>query len=265
MNEQYLDIDGSKMSYLQFGNGSDLLIALPGYGDRAVLFERLKESLSKRYTVYVLQLPLHGESYWAKKSFTKKDFIEAINQIKEKEQKEKVSLMGFSFGARAVCSMLGNIHSMVSELFLLAPDGFNKEYVNRATLLPKSVRYFLQATLSNPAWYLGIVKGLGKIGMLKKSSLHFAERHLATEKRRKRLFLYWNSIDDFQYDEEVVGLLLEDKEIPTTLILGKQDYVIPTKKWKHWGAKYPIVNVYLLEEGHRLVGEGMNDLLKTLV
>ena len=261
MTNQDLHINANKINYLQFGTGPNLLIAIPGYGDRVILFERLKESLSLRYTVYVLQLPQHGESNWADNSFSRNDFAAAIQQIKAKEQKEKVTLMGYSFGARVVCSLLESIYPFVKEIYLLAPDGFNQQYIRRATFLPVSMRQLIQAMLRNPAWYLALAKGLNKIGLLKSYSLHFVERHMATEKRRKRLFLFWNSMDDFTYNEQKVGALLEENKIPTTLILGRMDRVIPTERWKEWGEQLKMVDVCFLEGGHRVVGEALDGLL----
>lgn len=252
------------MAYLQFGSGPELLIAIPGYGDRAVLFEKLKESLSSKYTVYVLQLPLHGESAWLGKRFVRKDFVAAIAQIKAKEQKEKVALMGYSFGARALCSLLEELKGEVTKLYLLAPDGFNQEYIRRASWMPRPGRYFLQATLSKPFWYLGFAKMLHRIGLLNSYSLHFVERHLATAKRRNRLFLFWNSLDDFRYNEKDTGLLLEKHSIPTVLILGQKDRVIPTEDWKAWGMGLDAVDVHILDLDHRVVGAQMDELLRNL-
>ncbi|MFT7451081.1 MAG: pimeloyl-ACP methyl ester carboxylesterase [Patescibacteria group bacterium] len=265
MNNQYLDINGNRMAYLQFGSGPELLIAIPGYGDRAVLFKSLKESLSAKYTVYILQLPLHGQSAWVGKRFVRNDFSEAIAQIKRKEQKGEVTLMGYSFGARIVCSLLEGMKNEVTKVYLLAPDGFNQQYIRRASWVPRRLRYLLQATLSQPFWYLGLAKTLHRIGLLNSYSLHFVERHLATAKRRNRLFLFWNSVDDFTYSEKNTGLLLEKQAIPTILILGETDTVIPTTAWKAWGLALNIVDVHILTENHRVVGAQMNELLKQLI
>jgi len=253
------------MAYLRFGNGPELLIAIPGYGDRAVLFVNLKESLSTKYTVYALQLPLHGESAWVGKSFSKADFAEAVAQIKKKEQKEKITLMGYSFGARVVCNLVGILKNELTKVFLVGPDGFNQQYIRRASWLPRPLRHLLQATLSQPFWYLGIAKVLHRIGLLNSYSLRFVEKHLATAKRRNRLFLFWNSLDDFYYSEKNTGLLLEKQSIPTILILGRTDTVIPTMEWNAWGMALDIVDVHMLEVDHRVVGAQMNELLKRIV
>ncbi|MFK7808708.1 MAG: alpha/beta fold hydrolase [Saprospiraceae bacterium] len=261
MTEDFFQINNNQFNYLRFGSGPDVLIAIPGYGERASIFEQLKESLSQQYTVYALQLPLHGSSEWQGNSFHKKGFQTVFEKIKEKENKEKVSLMGYSFGARVICSMLEDIHPFVEKLFLLAPDGFNQQYINRATFLPKGIRLFLQSTLNRPFWYLGIARGLHQLGLLKSYSLLFVERHLATEKRRKRLFLFWNSLDGFRYEEEKIGELIEHCNIATCLIMGNEDVVIPTEKWKTWGKNRKYITIQTLDEGHRIIGPKLNRLL----
>jgi len=181
-----------------------------------------------------------------------------------RRRKEKVTLMGYSFGARVLCSLLDELKDEVTKIYLLAPDGFNQSYIRRASWPPRWLRHFLQATLSQPFWYLGIAKTLNRIGLLKSYSLNFVEKHLATAKRRNRLFLFWNSLDDFTYREKNTGLLLEKQGIPTILILGKKDTVIPTADWKNWGMGLETVDVHMLEEDHRVVGAQMNELLKRI-
>ncbi|HHS95339.1 MAG TPA: alpha/beta fold hydrolase [Phaeodactylibacter sp.] len=263
MKKQNPEQKAGKMSYLRYGNGEGLLIAIPGYGDRAVLFEALREALSDRYRVYALELPQHGASTWSEGTFGREDFEEAIRQIMEWESTDKISLMGYSFGGRVVLSLMEKWHPIVKEIFLVAPDGFNKEYISRATFLPKSIRGILQAALKNPRWYVGLAKLLHRLGLLRKHSYWFVQTHMATEKRRKRLFLFWNSIADFSYDEDSVKDLLEKNNIPVTLVLGRRDSVIPSSKWAAWSEGSPVVKLHWLEEGHRLVGNGLNDFLST--
>ncbi len=253
------------LEYLRFGNGSRLLVAIPGYGDRATIFEPLEKSLGESFTVYVLQLPLHGKSGWSSPRFYRSDFAKAIRQIMSMEQQQKVSLMGYSFGARVLCCLLEEFADQTEQLFLLAPDGFNQGYIRRATLLPLLVRKWLQKMLSNPTFYLNTVGWLHRAGLLKTYSYQFAKRNLANEQRRRRLFLFWNSIGDFRYDEARLTYLLVQNQINVKLILGTEDRVIPTNRWRQWGEALEVVEVRMVAGGHRVVGGGLDDLLADML
>ena len=253
-----ITVEGKGNPFVRFGSGPKLLIALPGYGDRKEVFLNLATALSSTYTVYAVDLPGHGESEWSDSHFSKSDLEKLIKAIVEKENKAKFTLMGHSFGGRAILSMLPTFVAMLDEIILLAPDGLDEGYMRRATFLPKGMRKLLQRVLKNPNWYLSLVSGLNQIGMLKDYSLHFVKLNFANSKRRKRLFLFWNSIDDFKVKPNELCQLLNEKKIPLQIVLGKKDLVIPGASWKDWAKALDLVTLAELDADHRIVGEELN-------
>lgn len=256
-----ITIEGNEHSFVCFGSGPKLLIALPGYGDRKEVFLNLATALSATYTVYAIDLPGHGESTWSKTQFVKSDLEKLIQAILQKENKKQFTLMGHSFGGRAILSMLPTFVKQLDEIILLAPDGLDEGYMKRATFLPKGIRKVLQRILKNPNWYLNLVTGLNKIGLLKDFSLHFVKLNFANPKRRKRLFLFWNSIDEFKIKPSGVRELLNKEKIPVQIVLGTQDSVIPRAAWKQWAKEIDQVKLKELEADHRIVGEQLNAYL----
>ncbi len=259
-----ITIEGSPFPYIRYGKGSKLLIAIPGYGDRKETFLKLQESLSPNYLVYALELPGHGESDWSRDQFYQSDFEKVIRAILLKEKKDRLTLMGHSFGGRAILSLLPKLYEVVDELFLLAPDGLDEGYMRRATLVPLSIRHLTQRFLKKPSWYIGLVKALNKIGLLKNHSYQFVKLNFANASRRKRLFLYWNSIDDFKIDTTACARILNKEKIPTHIILGNRDFVIPGAAWKDWAKGLEKVKLTELDEDHRLIGEELDEYLKGL-
>jgi len=256
-----ITVEGKENPYVRFGSGPKLMIAMPGYGDKKEVFLNLATALSKTYTVYAVDLPGHGESSWPFDSFAKLDLEKLIQAILQKENKNQFTLMGHSFGGRATLSMLPAFADQLDEIILLAPDGLDEGYMRRATFLPKGIRKFLQRILKKPNWYLSLVSGLNKIGLLKDYSLHFVKLNFANPKRRKRLFLFWNSIDEFQIKPTAVRELLNQKKIPVQIVLGKQDFVIPGAAWKEWAKELDLVELTELDANHRIVGEALNAYL----
>jgi len=258
-----LKIEDIQFDYIRFGSGAKLLIAFPGYGDRMEQFLKIETALSHRYTVYVVELPGHGENDWSRNQFYKSDFKQLISAIQEKENKATCSLMGHSFGGRVILSLLSGLGESIDEIYLLAPDGLDREYIKRATMLPLTVRKLLQRFLKNPGWYLGLVSGLNKLGLLKDYSFRFVQLNFANERRRKRLFLSWNSIDDFTLNHREIKSLIRRYEIPIKLILGKKDLVIPGDAWKKWAKDFTQVELHVIDTDHRMLGEELAIFLKT--
>jgi len=254
----FITLEGNKNPYVRFGSGPKLLVALPGYGDRKEVFLNFATALSATYTVYAIDLPGHGESEWAQDAFFKSDLEKLIQAILQKENKTQFTLMGHSFGSRAILSMLPTFADVLDEIILLAPDGLDEGYMRRATLLPKGIRKLLQRFLKNPNWYIGLVTAFNKIGLLKDYSLHFVKLNFANPKRRKRLFLFWNSMDEFIIKPKAVSQLLNDKKVSVQIILGKRDFVIPGAAWKEWAKNLDSVSLVELEADHRIVGGELN-------
>ncbi len=254
----FITVEGKEIPYVRFGSGPKLLIAFPGYGDRKEVFLNLEKSLSSLYTVYAIDLPGHGESNWSESEFSKSDLEKLIHVILQEEKKIQLSLMGHSFGGRAILSMLPSFSDVLHEVVLLAPDGLDEGYMSRATFLPKGIRKLLQGILKNPTWYISLVTGLNKIGLLKDYSLQFVKLNFANPKRRKRLFLFWNSIDAFKINPKALRQLLNEKKIPLQIVLGKKDFVIPGNAWKDWAKELDLVTLVELDTNHQIVGEELN-------
>jgi len=258
----HIEMEGNQFTVICFGNGPKLMVAIPGYADRKEQFLQLKEALSEGYSVYVLDLPGHGESEWTIGFFNREDFVKAIRMIMNRENQSSLSMMGHSFGGRVILSLLPDLKDSIDEIILLAPDGLDEGYFRRATFLPKSIRKTLQRFLKNPGWYVGLVGFLNRIGLLKDYSFKFVKVNFENAKRRKRLFLYWNSIDCFHLNPATTKQLLNESEIPLKIVLGKRDYVIPAAAWKDWAKSLNKVQLDEIDANHRLIGSTLNDYLK---
>ena len=178
MQSFYLDYGKHKVHCLRFGQGPKLLVALHGFGDRARLFAILEEALATRYTVVAIDLPFHGQTEWEDTTFAKSDLLEIIAVIMAREGRERLCLMGYSFGARLVQAMLPDLLPRLDKLYLLAPDGIQTKGMPLAVRTPMWLRRFLFRILRKPQWFLYLLDLGRRLKLLPPLILHFLSFNL---------------------------------------------------------------------------------------
>jgi len=261
MQYQYFQHSNGRIAYRQFGEGKDLLIAIHGFSDRASLFDVLKESLGKKYTVYAFDLPYHGQTEWEKEDFDHEDILSMIYLILEKENQEKFTLMGYSMGGRIIQVLLPKIIKQITHLYLIAPDGIDTKWMFNVNQFPMFVRHYLYNSLSKPDRFFRILHWFYDKKIITKFIHDFAYNHLKTPERRHRLFCTWSAIHHFKTHPRKFKKLLQQHQLPTDLYYGKRDEVIQASSGAWLSEGLAQVNLYLLDEGHLLIDQALNQLL----
>lgn len=242
---------------LRFGQGEKLLIALHGFGDRARMFAVLEGALGKNYTVVAVDWPFHGQTEWSKETFTKEDLLGVVSQTLEKEGKTRFCLMGFSFGARLSQAMLPELVGQLDKLYLFSPDGVKTRGMTTAVHTPMWVRRLLYRLLKKPGWFISLLDFGKKIGLLPPLIHHFLTNNLNRPERFQRTFGCWLALDSFYLRRRNIKAILEKTGLPTDVYIGLHDRFLHQKALKNLYEGLPNVRVFWLEEGHRLVGEGL--------
>lgn len=257
MTSHYVETPYGRVHTLRFGDGNKLLIALHGFGDRARMFAVLEEALGKNYTVVAVDWPFHGQTEWSKETFSKEDLLGIIRQILEKEGKTRFCLMGFSFGARLSQAMLPELAPQLDKLYLFSPDGVKTKGMTMAVHTPMWVRRFLHRILQKPGWFIGLLNFGKKIGLIPPLIHHFLTNNLNRPERLQRTFGCWFALDSFYLRRRDIKAVLKKTVLPTDVYIGLHDRFLHQKELKRLYEGLPNVRVTWLEEGHRLVGEGL--------
>ncbi|MEM8526552.1 MAG: alpha/beta hydrolase [Bacteroidota bacterium] len=258
---RFFSHQNGKIAYRKFGAGEELLIAIHGFGDRSSLFDVLEDGLGKKYTVYAFDLPYHGQTEWNKEYFDKVDVLSFIELVLEQEQRQEFALMGYSMGGRIIQILLPKIISQVTDLYLIAPDGIETKWMFNFNILPPFVRRVFQRLLQNPERFFKIIGWIYERKFVTKFIHDFAYNHLKTANRRHRLFCTWNALHHFKTKPKKFKKLLRAHQLSTNLYYGKRDEVIRASSGEWLKAGLLNVQLYLLDEGHLLIGEKLNQLL----
>lgn len=262
MQEGFIKYGKSKVHYIRFGKGEKLLIALHGFSERANSFNALQESLSSVYIVYALDLPFHGQTEWSKETYNQEDISAVFKLILEKENQSQLDLMGYSLGGRIVQKLLFEWKEQIDKVYLIAPDGLKTKGMFNAHLTPVWIRYFLKRLVKNPVWFINLSTRLNKWSLLDRFSSKFVLYHLKTKENRDRLFNTWISLDQFVLYPHKLKKFLAEHPIPVELYYGTKDKIIPAESGKQLSEGLSHVRLNLLEDGHLLLNEKLNEMLK---
>jgi pimeloyl-ACP methyl ester carboxylesterase len=257
----FLKVPKGHIGYLKFGEGEQLLIALHGFSDQAILFRNLESALAPHYTVYAIDLPFHGQSVWEVEHFLPEDILLIVEQILQLENKDQFDLMGYSMGGRVAQMILPNIIEQVDHLYLIAPDGIATILLFDFARIPIFTRRWLQAWLKKPERFFRFIQLLKKRGWLSPFLHDFAYHHFRTPERRQRLFGSWASVQQFRFVPQHIKDLIQQHQLPTDLYFGVRDEVIKPSAGKWLSEGVSNIRLHLLDEGHLLVDEELNLLL----
>lgn len=262
-NSIFIPYKNSQIHCLRFGEGPESLFAFHGYADHAALFLPLRVALEKRYTIYSLDLPYHGQTTWLPDTYRCEDVIAWINNILEKEQSSSFALLGYSYGGRLVQKIAPHFAEKISQIFLLAPDGIFTRGMINAHLVPKFIRLLLRKSLREPHWLITIVAAFHRLGLLSTYNLKFIRHHLSDTERRQRLFNTWISMNDFILRPRKTKRFFRESGIPVSLYFGRKDQAIPLKSGEWMAVGVPNVALMILEKGHRIISPELIRLMES--
>lgn len=252
--------------YLRLGKGKQILIALHGYGDTAALYKVLLPSLGKRYTIYALDLPYHGRTRWqSDKTYQVSDIMGIVQNLITTEHIARFSLMGYSMGGRIAMCLIPHFINQLNEVFILAASGIKIHPIFNAMAFPVGLIKLLSFNIKYPQGLFATLHLAQKIGIMNRNVYAFNRQLMATENRRKRLFLTWLSIRNFAVNVPALKAKLNQVQIPVYLIFGEKDEIIPPRIGKFFAEGLPNAKLCLIPSNHFLVNEQLNNILDNLL
>lgn len=255
---RFLDLDGGRIYWRQYGNGPERLIGLHGFGDSARFFGQYEAWLGNRYTLLAFDLPFHGQTVWHKADFTPDDLSGIFNGLQKMHGHKSFGLIAYSFGARLVLGMLSQSALRPEQLILLAPDGFGTRGLGLAQRTPPWMRRSVYTLVRRPQWVLHFASFAGKYGLMPPLYRVFLERNLSNTGRIRRLFGCWASMRVFPIKKREIEAFLQKNPLPLHIYVGDQDPFIRVENIRKWCAEIPLAHIHVLSgQGHHLRMEGV--------
>ncbi len=243
------------ISYYQYGKGVEVLFCFHGYGQQGRVFAPLAEAIEDRFTLYCIDLPIHGSTFWPSERLCTPSDINQIILLLLPKGVLKWSLLGYSLGGRIALSLLNEQASAINQMVLIAPDGISIQFWQYVATQFNWGRALFRYTMNHPTWFFGLLFLVGKLGIFDNRLIKFAKFHIHTDEKRQYLLRRWLKLRSCTIGVRKAQQLINEHLIITKLVLGKYDRVITVKAGERFAENQPQIKAYQLPTGHLLLIE----------
>lgn len=243
-----LEIDGLKIRYRDEGpRGASAIIMVHGFASSLETWDSLAAELSNDYRVIRLDLPGHGLTGPDPESrYTNEETVEFLGKFVTALDIKKPLLIGNSSGGLVSWRLAAKSPEAVSGLVLIAPGGFS---INGVTETPVEVPMMVKFYLTK-APMAGVKQATGAL---------YGDPEKLSEARINSVhdMMVWPGNGD-AFVARAASFTLPDPtedlqgiEVPTLIIWGDKDVMVPAAHAEKFAAAMPKVTLKLYENaGH---------------
>ncbi len=225
---QFFDCHRGRVAFRVFGSGPAVMLAFHGFGQDGTAYASFQEQAGNGFTVYAIDLFLHGESQLIPGPLlTKTDWHQLIMEFLRAQEIDRFSLMGFSLGGRFALTALEAFADRVDRLWLIAPDGITRSFWYGLATQSRAGRWLFRYTLRHLSVLNQAGHALVRVGLLNRTAMRFAERSLATPRQRKLVYDTWTQFRRIQPDLNRVADRLNTHPITVRFVTGSFDRIVP--------------------------------------
>lgn len=219
--------DSLQIAYVDEGQGAQTLLFIHGLGSYLKGWQKNIDSLKNHYRCIAIDLPGYGKSSKENDAYSMAFFAASVQAFIEHLELKNVVLIGHSMGGQvAVHTALKDL-DVVQKLVLIAPAGFE-------TFTEKERLWFKR--IFTPA----LIKATPKAQIVKNFEINFYDmpadaRFMVEDRLQMRQTIeydqYCNMIPQCVQAmlKEPVFERLSDIDIPTLIVYGKDDALIPNR------------------------------------
>jgi pimeloyl-ACP methyl ester carboxylesterase len=236
MPSSFFHFKNSTLHYTTLGSGPQNLFMFHGFGQDNNSFRALSGVLSNHYTAYVFDLYFHGQSKWAhgEKPLEKIHWKETLHAFLQKYRIESFFVAGYSLGGKFALATLEAFPEMTKGVILLAPDGIKSSFWYTLATYPVLIRKVFRSMIHHPERFQSVIKMLYAWKLVDKGVLKFAEFQMNSEEKRSRVYYSWVVFRHLNFDLHKIASMINEAEIPITIVVGKYDKVIRPKNMERF-------------------------------
>lgn len=240
------------------GSGKRFLLVFHGYGQDAHAFHHLAELLNDSYTLVLMDLAYHGrnasmsEGYF----FQPNRAAEFMDSVCKELEIDRISLAGYSIGARIAMSISAACTVRIEELWLFAPDGMPVSgFYKFLTTNLLGISLF-RGFVKRPHIVFAIIKAAQTLKLIKYKAAKFYLHETADFAKRKQLFNTWMAYRAALPNHTLLNEAVRNSSLSVVCVLGLDDSVIPfTRTRRFIRKKLSAAQVYELETGHNMLSD----------
>ncbi|HTF17695.1 MAG TPA: alpha/beta fold hydrolase [Chryseolinea sp.] len=254
MYSRAIHLNNAVLSYDVHGHGSRALLMFHGAGQDRSIFHRLPSGLTSHYRVYAFDLFFHGESQWNNPApVSKNDWRILVEEFCAIEQVEKISVLGYSIGARFALATLEALPHKMQACFLVAPDGLSPNRWFSIATGSGMGRNVFRNCMHHPARLERMIGLARRLGLVNSSTLRFLEHQLDSEAKRLRIYRTWTSLRLFRFDRSALHRIIESGRIRLFVYLAAQDQMIAAAPIRVFLKRLKSAHLEVIDLNHRRV------------
>lgn len=252
IQESFIHHHNNLLHYVKAGNGKHPLLVFHGFGQDHTLYVPLLKSLSKKYTLYIVDLFFHGKSEWndGEIPLQKSTWKSIVESLLKDQHIETFSILAYSLGGKFALATIESFPGRVSEVFLLAPDGIKTSFWYSLATYPPFLRKFFKSMIFRHERFLKMANKLGQYKLADPGLIRFADYQMNTETKRKRVYYSWVVFRHLTFDLREIARLINENNIRLTMIAGKYDKVIRPENMHRLLKHVRDYKFEILESGH---------------
>ena len=114
----YLTVKDLTIYYEKYGNGKNIILILPGWGNTRETFRYIIDYFKDKYTIYIIDYPGLGKSPIPTKTLNIYNYTELINEFTKLKNITNPIIIAHSFGGR-IASTLSSIYNYKTDKLIL--------------------------------------------------------------------------------------------------------------------------------------------------
>lgn len=262
-----LKYQNSEINCIKYGIGKKLAVAFHGLGSDATFWSSLADLIDKDYTVIAIDLPGFGKTIWREQFLTKTALVTLVERFKEEFKVEKLTILGYSIGAKLALTMVEQRPEWIDKLLIFAADGLKKNFWYKLATRSAFGKALFERVMNNPELLIRRINSFQKIKIVPKKTGKFVKMILNNEAMIKQVHFVWPNLSQVDPELPKVRWNIKKENIPTDIFLGDQDQLFNIKDAKKFAKGLPMVNLHILEnKGHKIFNtitlENISNILK---
>jgi 2-hydroxy-6-oxonona-2,4-dienedioate hydrolase len=218
MDEKFVTINRNKIRYLEDGKSDQNLILLHGLGGYAERWSNVIPFLAKKFHLYAPDMIGYGQSDKPTADYTPEYFAKYIFDFMESLGIKNTFMVGTSLGGQVVIECASTQSSIIKKIVLISPAGIMRKSTPVLDAYTMAALYPTKEAIKN-AYQMMVGEG-------KQVSEISIERFLNNMSRPNAKMVFLSTLLGLKNAPDIFEKL-ERISVPTLLIWGKEDKLIP--------------------------------------
>jgi pimeloyl-ACP methyl ester carboxylesterase len=226
-SEKFIEVDDYKIAYIDEGDSENVLLFIHGLGSYLKAWDRNIPKLINHFRCIALDLPGYGKSSKQVHSGEVNFYTEVLKEFITKLGLKNISLVGHSMGGQIAASYVISYPNEILDLILVAPAGFETFNSDEVEIIKKIISPDILFNTSDNQIMLNYKNNFFKMPLEAEDMI--ADR--IAIKDDEEFFNHCTVVSN-----SLFGLLkapvydrLNEIDIPTLVLYGKNDLLIPNK------------------------------------